>query len=273
MKTVIRESLVSLEGCEAKKRGKEWVCAIYVSFLEQYNITSKVDFSRRISSATMSISTSLRNYQREAIEMAKKSNTLVVLPTGSGKTQISAAVIQHHIIAIATSSTLGRRRALFLTPTVLLVRQQANVLRDELKDHKVLIAEYIGGKAPPPPLFHVLVTTPGAFLNVIDTARHFELGDYAHITFDEVHHMTGDHPYTSIAGYLYSIQDIAPPVLGLTASLTYAQSSLQIHKRIQEMCAVLRVSKENIYYTTENTLRHDGFHAVKAGVTKVATFL
>jgi endoribonuclease Dicer len=64
--------------------------------------------------ATRLTVTALRDYQNEAFEAAKDKNALIVLPTNSGKTLISAAIIKHKL------STGGstKKRALFLVPSV-----------------------------------------------------------------------------------------------------------------------------------------------------------
>ena len=55
--------------------------------------------------------TNLRNYQSLIVtELGSDKNGIVVLPTGSGKTLIAAALAQHHLLA--------QSRVLFLVPTV-----------------------------------------------------------------------------------------------------------------------------------------------------------
>lgn len=90
----------------------------------------------------------LREYQARIAKECQRANTIVVLPTGSGKTLIGAEAILR----------IGGR-ALFLVPTCLLVEQQANALRDWTQ---LEVAEFKGGMTLPCS-FDVLVATPEAF--------------------------------------------------------------------------------------------------------------
>lgn len=90
----------------------------------------------------------LRDYQLRIARGCGKANTIVVLPTGSGKTLIAAEVIKR----------IGAP-ALFLVPTCLLVDQQAEALRSWTG---LDVAKYRGGVSLPPS-FDVLVATPEAF--------------------------------------------------------------------------------------------------------------
>lgn len=90
----------------------------------------------------------LRDYQSRIVAACEKSNTIVVLPTGSGKTIIAGEAIRR----------LGPP-ALFLVPTCLLVDQQSEALRAWTG---LDVYKYRGGLALPTS-FDILVTTPEAF--------------------------------------------------------------------------------------------------------------
>lgn len=90
----------------------------------------------------------LRDYQSRIAKECENFNTIVVLPTGSGKTLIAAEVI----------SRLGPP-ALFLVPTYLLVEQQATAIRAWTR---LDVAEFKGGVVLPSS-FEVLISTPEAF--------------------------------------------------------------------------------------------------------------
>ena len=62
--------------------------------------------------------TTLRGYQARIAASAVSRNTIVMLPTGTGKTLIAAEVIK----------SLGPR-SVFFVPTILLVQQQASAIR------------------------------------------------------------------------------------------------------------------------------------------------
>lgn len=61
-----------------------------------------------------------RSYQLEALEKAKKENTIVFLETGSGKTLIAVMLLRSYAFAIRKPS---RHITVFLVPTVVLVTQ------------------------------------------------------------------------------------------------------------------------------------------------------
>lgn len=200
--------------------------------------------------------TPLRNYQRKALRVVLDNDAVVLLPTGSGKTLIAAAAIK-----LTLTRDTVRPRALFLVPTVVLARQQAEALRRETL---LRVKEFVGGTAAPAG-FDILVCTPAAFLNLIDVAPEFVLMNYAHVTFDEVHHVRGKHPYNDLAHMLRMLEG-GPRLLGLSASLTYATSELDIRKSIQVLCATLGVKGDCIVTADTDELRRDGYHASEAKV-------
>lgn len=70
-----------------------------------------------------------RAYQTEVLDVASQANTIVVLPTGAGKTLIAVELIKRQAHALTPGGTI----AVFIAPTKLLVRQQARVLRSQRK--------------------------------------------------------------------------------------------------------------------------------------------
>ena len=100
----------------------------------------------------------LRPYQERIVNDALDGNTIVILPTGAGKTLIASELI----------CRLGTP-CLFLVPMCLLVEQQAKAVRDWTGFE---VAEFMGGMALPMH-FDVLVSTPKAFQSA--QARHAHL--------------------------------------------------------------------------------------------------
>lgn len=212
-----------------------------------------------MSISAITTTTSLRPYQAKFSNIARVKSTIIVLPTGSGKTLIAAAVLKHTISQHQGVLTL------FLVPTCLLVEQQAASLRYETGFR---VAEYKGGAAKPKK-FDILVSTPAAFLTLSSTTG-FNLHNFKHIVFDEIHHVIKRHPYRLIARKLSGLSIQPPPlILGLTASLTYAIGEIQIQRSIQDLCYELNLPTDCIMTATPQQLRSDGYHAtvVEANVT------
>jgi endoribonuclease Dicer len=143
-----------------------------------------------------------RRYQLEALERALAGNTLVFLETGAGKTLIAVLLLRRfaHRIRSAPPPCF----AVFLVPTVVLVSQQARVVRAHTD---LTVAEFYGEMGVD---FwnadkwrdmvdgaEVLVMTPQILL---DNLRHsfFRLRDIPLLIFDECHRATGNSPYACI---------------------------------------------------------------------------
>lgn len=115
----------------------------------------------------------LREYQSRIASKCEHENTLVVLPTGTGKTMIAAEVIKRL-----------RRPALFLVPTRILVDQQAKVLRPWTG---LNVVRCKGGDDLPHMPFHVLVATPDVFRAAQEKRLPlFQWSEFRVVIFDEV---------------------------------------------------------------------------------------
>ncbi|MGI0054881.1 MAG: helicase-related protein [Thermoplasmata archaeon] len=135
-----------------------------------------------------------RRYQADIAEVAFRRNTLVVLPTGLGKTAIALRV---------SAETLERYPAdsiLFLAPTRPLVVQHARSIADALIGPEPLV---LTGAITPerrselvrPP--QIVVATPQVIAN--DLVRgEISLDPFRLIVFDEAHRAVGDYPYVAI---------------------------------------------------------------------------
>ena len=102
----------------------------------------------------------LRGYQRHVCDEAKGKNTVVLLPTGAGKTLVAAEIIRDKI---ETETRPGGGRAgkplvVFFVPKIFLVIQQAEAIRGWVGNAHLAVAEYHGGlKFPEIGSFDVLV--------------------------------------------------------------------------------------------------------------------
>jgi len=136
-----------------------------------------------------------RLYQDRIAAAAVAHNTLVVLPTGLGKTAIALRVIAEFLRQAPTESVL------FLAPTRPLVMQHAqSVARTLLAPEPLTLT---GAIAPErraallrPP--QVVAATPQVVGNDLGTGG-FPLDTFSLIVFDEAHRAVGEYPYVAIA--------------------------------------------------------------------------
>ena len=211
----------------------------------------------------------LRAYQKRIVEAVKFANSVVVLPTGAGKTLIAA------------ESILGESRmSLFLVPTILLVEQQAREIRSWIESSSSssrVVAEYFGGTAFPLSAIRnsptgVLVSTPKAF-SIAQSNNPDLLGwqQFSLVVFDEVHHVIKDHPYRKIAQHMrrHSQESSGVRILGLTASISYAVTESAIKKSIGQLCNELQIT--TIEQASKEELIASGYHAsdIQAEIRKV----
>ncbi|XGI83835.1 DEAD/DEAH box helicase [Halorutilales archaeon Cl-col2-1] len=155
-----------------------------------------------------------RMYQLELSSAALSSPSLVVLPTGTGKTSVSL------LVTAARLNRLGGK-SLLLAPTKPLVEQHAEFFREalDLPDSEIVV---FTGDTPPDERSdvwedaRVVIATPQVIENDIIGSR-IDLSDVVHLTFDECHRATGDYSYVYIAES-YARDADSPLVTGMTAS-------------------------------------------------------
>lgn len=165
-----------------------------------------------------------RMFQLELASTALQRSTLVVLPTGLGKTVIALIVLL---------ARLDRGKVLFLAPTRPLVEQHASFLENVLKDSSIVVS-FTGEISPELrkekwDSARVIVSTPQVVENDL-LSRRISLRDVSCIIFDEAHRAVGNYAYVYIAERYQRERDDRL-VLGITAS---PGSSLE---RIEEVCS------------------------------------
>ncbi|KAK7303573.1 hypothetical protein RJT34_14482 [Clitoria ternatea] len=193
-----------------------------------------------------------RSYQLQALEKAIRENTIVFLETGSGKTLIAIMLLRSYAHYLRKPSPFI---AVFLVPTVVLVRQQAEVLRmhTDLKvgmywgamgvDHwQGAIWEQEIDK------YEVLVMTPAILLRCLRHAF-FELKMIKVLIMDECHHARGKDSYACIMTEFYHPQlksgisdSDLPRIFGMTASPIKSKggnSESTLSQGIQELMDLL----------------------------------
>ncbi|MDM7913318.1 MAG: DEAD/DEAH box helicase, partial [Methanotrichaceae archaeon] len=171
-----------------------------------------------------------RLFQMDLAATALKASSLVVVPTGLGKTVIALIVLL---------ARLDKGRVLFLAPTKPLVEQHASFLRNVLKDGG-MVALMTGEIAPEKRAeiwsqAGIVVSTPQVIENDLLSQR-IDLRDVSLIIFDEAHRAVGNYAYVYIA-QRYAREAGDPLVLGITAS-PGSQS-----EKIEEICTNLGIEK------------------------------
>ncbi len=153
-----------------------------------------------------------RLYQRTIAETAVERNTLVVLPTGLGKTAIALRVMAEFLLRRPTASIL------FMAPTRPLVVQHARSVASTLFAPEPLTLT--GAVSPErraallrPP--QVVLATPQVVANDLRIAE-FPLDTFSLIVFDEAHRAVGEYPYVAIGEA--NRQGPRARVLAMTAS-------------------------------------------------------
>ncbi|MFX0023966.1 MAG: DEAD/DEAH box helicase [Candidatus Hermodarchaeota archaeon] len=178
-----------------------------------------------------------REYQKNIVNSCKNKNSLVVLPTGLGKTIIAILLIANRLIKYADA------KIIILAPTRPLVVQHRDSC-EKFLDIDVNEIALFTGKIPPEKrvlLFNnskIIISTPQVINNDLMRGR-YDLTKVSLIIFDEAHKTKGNYAYNLISEeYINTCTD--PLILGLTASPG------KNYERIQEICDNLFI--ENIVF-------------------------
>jgi Fanconi anemia group M protein len=180
-----------------------------------------------------------RHYQENIAHRCKSKNSLVVLPTGLGKTIIGIILMAYRLLEYSGA------KIIILAPTRPLVSQHKAACEKYLNiplEHICLL----NGKLPPEKRYQlfikskIIIATPQVIKNDVKRGR-YELNQVSLIIFDEAHHTKGNYAYNFISKeYMNSCTD--PLILGLTASPG------KDYEYIQQLCNNLFI--ENIAFRT-----------------------
>jgi len=181
-----------------------------------------------------------RQYQGNIIKKCRKKNSLVVLPTGLGKTIIGILLIAKRL-----KKYKSHGKILILAPTRPLVAQHLSSCQKflNLQDDNI---QMLTGRVPPEKRMthfkkaRIIISTPQVIKNDVMRGR-YSLNDVVLTIFDEAHRTRGNYAYTFLSKeYMGKCQD--PLLLGLTASPG------KDYETIQELCNNLYI--ENIVFKT-----------------------
>jgi ERCC4-related helicase len=156
-----------------------------------------------------------REYQKRIAEVAASKNTLVVLPTGLGKTIIAIMVAAQLLEKFAGS------KVMVLAPTRPLVLQHLRAFGAELKLPAGSMVALTGTVDPGERELlwmksRVVFATPQTVYNDVRHGR-ISLQDVVLAVFDEAHRSVKDYTYTRLAT-VYRETALRPRIIGLTAS-------------------------------------------------------
>jgi ERCC4-related helicase len=185
-----------------------------------------------------------RDYQHNIALTAAQANTLVVLPTGMGKTIIA-------LLVIAKELEKKDNNIVFLSPTKPLVSQHAQVLTSMLTFDDP-VAVFTGEISPEKRIAlwkskRIIVSTPQVIENDLISQR-YDLSKTSLIIFDEAHRTVGNYSYVYIAE-MYKRQRDDRRNLGMTASPGYDLPA------ILEVCKNLEITNIEIRTKTDPDVR------------------
>lgn len=156
-----------------------------------------------------------RLYQEIMVGKAVMQNTLIVLPTGLGKTAIAVMLAKNRLDNYPNS------KILFLAPTKPLAQQHEETFKDLLESYAGKTVLFTGSVSPEKrkKLWNenrIIISTPQGMENDV-ISRKIKLEEASLIVFDECHRATGDYAYVFLAKkYVETAKH--PRILGLTAS-------------------------------------------------------
>ncbi len=167
-----------------------------------------------------------RVYQTSMAKKCLGGNSLVILPTGLGKTIIA--------VLVAADILKKGKRVLVLAPTKPLVDQHHDTFSSLLADTSVGTMNGEMSPAKRAVFFKgsdVIVTTPQVVANDLDNGR-YGLDGIGLVIYDEAHRAVGNYAYTEVAKYCSDTL-----VMGMTASPGSDP------KKIMEVCNNLAIER------------------------------
>ena len=189
-----------------------------------------------------------RQYQENIVNQCNNKNSLVVLPTGLGKTIIAILLI------IKALEKYPKARIVILAPTRPLVAQHFKSCLKFLKVNEEDVVFFTGKISPERRInlflkSQIIISTPQVIKNDVERGR-YNLEHVSLLIFDEAHRTKGNYAYNYLAPeYLNTCQD--PLILGLTASPG------KNYEHIQQLCDNLFI-EEVVFktYTNEDVLKY-----------------
>ena len=178
-----------------------------------------------------------RLYQQTILGTAVNKNTLVVLPTGLGKTAIA------FLLAIQRLTIYPNSKILMLSPTKPLCEQHVDTFRKHLDLPPEKTVLFTGSVSPQKRAelwkdAQIIISTPQGLENDVINRR-VKLEEVSLLVFDEAHHATGDYSYVWLADQ-YEKTSRFVRILAMTAS---PGSEIET---VQEICKNLHIERVEV---------------------------
>jgi len=183
------------------------------------------------------INISPRDYQKAIVETAKNNNTLVVLPTGIGKTLIAL------MLSVERIKKFPGKKVLILAPTKPLVEQHLESFKKSLHELFAEMDIFTGAVNATKRKniwrsAEIIFSTPQCVANDIRKGL-YNLEDVSLLVIDEAHRCLKNYDYTFVAN-AYKSQAINQRILGLTASPGSEKD------KVEQICKNLDIEKLEI---------------------------
>ncbi len=178
-----------------------------------------------------------RLYQEKVFSECAGKDSLVVLPTGLGKTAIALMMAVHRL------KTYPESKIVMLAPTRPLAEQHMRYFMENMRFHDDDFTLLTGSLAPEKrkaawESSRLIFSTPQGMENDIISSR-ISLSDVSLMIFDEAHRATGDYAYVFIASRYMKLAK-HPRILALTASPGSDK------EKIDEICQNLYIEKISV---------------------------
>ncbi|XP_071792995.1 ATP-dependent RNA helicase DHX58-like isoform X2 [Asterias amurensis] len=222
----------------------------------------------------------LHNFQKELVQSALKGlNSVIVAPTGSGKTVMAARVVKAFLNRepgvgprVGNPSRVlsqGSNKVIFLVNKVPLVEQQCSLFKTYMDETRIigLTGSGMSSAASLSDLLEmkdVLVMTAQILVNALqnpdqNSDQSIELSKIGLLVLDECHHCKKDDPYNAVMSRycdlkMSSPEAPRPQILGLTASLGVGKGGGQYaaETHILKICANLDTEDLCIVQSEQN---------------------